>query len=188
MKLRYIAAIITSGLLSIAFMGKSNTEKYMLFETSEYAVDGNVTEEFIQDTKEAIDLVPEEIKVEFYASGWKLEIGNTNERHYGLCNVKKKIIYIYYHNDIQEHYVVDTLFHEFGHYIDYINGWISETEEFKALYKVRTYVDVTRDDGYCYKNEQELFATLYRDLIIRSDYLKSYNQYYSYINNLGGVR
>lgn len=184
MKLKYIAAVIASGLLSIAIMGKSNTEKYMLFETTEYAVDGNVTEEFIKDTKDAIDLVPEEIREEFYRTGWKLEIGNTNERHYGLCDVKNKTLYIYYQNEIKDHNVADTLLHEFGHYIDYANGWTSKTEEFKALYKIRTYVDATRDDGYCYKNEQELFATLFRDLILRSDHLKSYDNYYVFMTSL----
>lgn len=184
MKKSNLAAVIVSGLLSIAIMGKSNTEKYMLFETTEYAVDGKLTEEFISVTKEAIELLPEELSKEFYELGWKIEIGNTNERHYGLCDIKNKTIYIYYQNEIKDHNVVDTLLHEFGHYIDYSNGWASKTEEFKALYKIRTYVDATRDDGYCYKNEQELFATLFRDLILRSDYLKIYDNYYAFMTSL----
>lgn len=184
MKKRYIAAVLISGLLSIVPVGKSNMEHHIFLETTEYAVAGITTEEFVNKTKEALVYVPEEIRKEFYRTGWKLEIRNTDKRYYGLCNVEDKTIYIYYKNEIKDHNVVDTILHEFGHYVDYVNGWTSKTEEFKELYTNRSYVDTSRDDGYCYKNEQELFATLFRDMIIRSEYLKGYDQYYEYMTSL----
>lgn len=184
MKKRYIAAVVLVGGLTIMPAKKINPEQYMFLERAEYTVDGKVTNEFIKNTKEAINLVPEEIREEFYRTGWRLEIGNTDERNYGVCDVKSKVIYIYYQNEINDHNVADTLLHEFGHYLDYANGWTSNTEEFKGLYKIRNYVDATRDDGYCYKNEQELFATLFRDMIIRSEYLKGYEQYYEFMTSL----
>lgn len=184
MKKSYLAAVIVSGLLSIAIMGKSNTEKYMLFETTEYAVDGKVTEAFVGEIKEAINIVPGEIREEFYRTGWKIDVRNTDKRNYGVCDVKKKVIYIYYQIDIKGHNVTDTVLHEFGHYVDYASGWISKSDDFKGLYTNRSYVDTSRDDGYCYKNEQELFATLFRDMIIRSEYLKGYDQYYEFMTSL----
>ena len=62
-------------------------------------------------------------------------------------------------------------------------GMISNTEEFRRLYKEGDYVDNSRQDEYCYRNRQELFATIFRDYILRNEYLKNFEKYYDFITN-----
>ena len=160
----------------------TNTEQYIYKEESPYTVSGFMTQGFVEDSVEAINCIPTTLLIQFVNDGWNFVICNTDQAYFGLCDMNNKIIFVYYQQHDGNHTVEDTVLHEFGHYMDQKLGMLSNTEEFRRLFKVREYVDNSRLDEYCYKNRQELFATLFRDYILHNNYLKSYIEYYDFIS------
>lgn len=160
-----------------------NSKQYIYKEESPYTVSGYMTQDFMEDAVKAINCIPTKLLSQFVKDGWQFLICNTNRAYYGLCDTNNKKVYIYYQQHDATHTVADSVLHEFGHYMDQKLGMISNTEEFRRLYKEGDYVDNSRQDEYCYRNRQELFATIFRDYILRNEYLKNFEEYYDFITN-----
>lgn len=158
-----------------------SSKQYIYKEESPYTVSGYMTQDFMEDAVKAINCIPTKLLSQFVKDGWQFLICNTNQAYYGLCDTNNKKVYIYYQQHDATHTVADSVLHEFGHYMDQKLGMISNTEEFSRLYKKGDYIDNSRKDEYCYRNRQELFATIFRDYILRNEYLKNFEEYYDFI-------
>ncbi len=159
-----IVTILTT--IIIFYMTQTNSkpqEQYLYYEQSTYIVSGNMTVEFVNDTLQAINIIPSVLLSDFFNDGWQFIICNSKEAYYGLCDTKNKVIYIYYQQHDDTLTIADTVLHEFGHYYDCSNGWISSSDEIMKIYNERLYVDPKRDDNYCYTNPKELYACMFRD-------------------------
>ncbi|WP_455717667.1 hypothetical protein [Anaerosporobacter sp.] len=180
--------ILTLLSLTILLSGcdKEKSEQYLYYEQPAYMVDGTMTTDFIDDTVQAINLIPRIVLSNFLNEGWQFIICNTEKNYCGLTDVNNKVIYIYY-KECDTTTIADTVMHEIGHYVDYSQGFISKTKEFDRLYNMKQYKDTQRNDNYCYKNNQELFATLYRDYILYNNHLKYYYKYYQYIYDVNCI-
>ena len=97
----------------------------------------------------------------------------------GLTDYDMKVIYI------KEDRVERALLHEVGHALDYELGFVSETEEFKALYNIESlrFIDKTAvNDRHEICNEHEYFASVYQNIIInRGQTLKNVPKTVEYI-------
>lgn len=155
--------IISISIISILNKDKHQQEQYLYYEQSTYIVSGTMTVEFVNDTLQAINLIPKDLLSDFFNDGWQFIICNSKEAYYGLCDTKDKVIYIYYQQHDDNLTIADTVLHEFGHYYDYSNSWISRSDEIMKIYNERSYIDPKRNDDYCYTNHQELYACIFRD-------------------------
>lgn len=174
--------ILLSLTIILSGCSKEKKEKYLYYQQPVYSVDGTMTTNFIDDTIQAINLIPRAVLSNFFDEGWQFIICNTKKNYYGLTDVNNKVIYIYY-KECNTTTITDTVMHEIGHYVDYSQGFVSRTKEFDRLYNMKQYKDEQRNDNYCYKNKQELFATLYRDYVLYRNRLRNYYNYYKYIND-----
>ena len=146
-------------------------EQYLYYEQATCTVNGTMTVDFANETIRAINLIPRELLRGFFNDRWKFVICNTDKNYWGLTDTNSKLIFIYYKQYDDKHTVVDTVLHEIGHYYDYTNNFISESNEFTRVYDSRVYKDFKRNDNYCYTNKQELYATIFRDSILYRDSL-----------------
>lgn len=174
--------IIVILIISITNMYQvNNTNQYIYKEESTYTITGYMTQGFVEDSIEAIHCIPTKLLNLFINEGWQFVICTSEQAYFGLCDMNNKTIYIYYQQHKVNHSIVDTVLHEFGHYMDQKLGMISNTEDFRCLFRKHKYVDNRRSDEYCYRNRQELFATLFRDYILHNEYLKNFKEYYDFI-------
>ena len=162
---------------------KEQLLQYFCYTESTYEVKGTLTQQFIVETIQAIQLIPGYLLQDFYSNGWSICISSTNNNYLGLTSVKDKTIYIFY-KECFISLVQDTVAHEFGHYVDYSYNFISTTSKFTDLYNAHQYKDNIRNDEYCYTNNYELFATLYRDYLLHKDNLQHYSNSYDFMNEL----
>lgn len=165
-----ISVILLILICSVVLMTQTNSqpkEQYLYYEQSTYTVFGTMTVEFVNDTLQAINLIPSDLLSDFFNDDWQFIICNTKATYYGLCDTKDKVIYIYYQQHDDRLTIADTVLHEFGHYYDYTNNWISSSEKIMKIYNERSYIDAKRDDKYCYTNSKELYACIFRDKYIK---------------------
>lgn len=169
-----VLIVVSATLIALIGMGalftqinKESHEQYLYYEQSTYIVSGTMTEEFVEDTLQAINLIPSDFLSDFFNDGWQFVICNSTKPYFGLFDSENKVIYIYYQQHDDRLTIADTVLHEFGHYFDYSNNWISRSDEIMIIYNERSYVDKKRDDNYCYTNPQELYACMFRDRYIR---------------------
>lgn len=101
---------------------------------------GEVDEKFIKQAKEELKLIPIVLKKSFVSEGWILNLTTENLREkYGLGEGPMVIGYTDYNKHEMNLVntwsgVIVTPSHEMGHYLDYINGFPSESEEFKQIF------------------------------------------------------
>ena len=165
-KISIIISAILIIMVCVVLITQTNNqaeEQNLYYEQSTYTVSGTMTVEFVNDTLQAINLIPSDLLSDFFNDGWQFIICNSKEAYYGLCDTKNKAIYIYYQQHDDTLTIADTVLHEFGHYYDYSNGWISSSDEIMKIYNERLYADSKRNDDYCYTNPQELYACIFRD-------------------------
>lgn len=84
----------------------------------------------------------------------------------GVTDYKIKTIYI------KTNEVERALLHEVGHVLDFENGQLSKTEEFKQIFKEeqKMFIDCTAvNDKHEILNEQEYFASVYQNIILNYD-------------------
>lgn len=101
---------------------------------------GEVDEKYIKQAKEELKLIPSVLKESFVSQEWILYLTTENLREkYSLGEGPMVVGYTSY----DEHEmnfantwsgVIITPSHEMGHYLDYINGFPSESGEFEQIY------------------------------------------------------
>lgn len=116
--------------------------------------DGVVNAESVDRANEILNELPESMLVKFQENGWHFYVTDKNidqqffEGKYGsvmgITRMDHESIYI---EDRPEAIETATL-HEFGHYIDNINGMLSNTAEFHDVYNAEspTFVDIFNVD------------------------------------------
>lgn len=99
-------------------------------------------------------------------------------------NIKTKIVAISYGNDIYintSYHGEDVLIHEMYHVFDYCNNWISETKEFKELYK-KYNKEIEVSPGNI-NNEYEFFATCGEIFSLNKEKINN-KEIYTFFSNL----
>lgn len=117
-------------------------------------------------------MIPSELRTAFDSSGWVMVC--TSEDFWTAENVSKcagltvigsKKCYVRSDNSR----LPVTVAHEFGHWLDYANGWVSSTDEFTALYNSERwnfvgYMEV--GDGHYTSTSKEYFAQVFCQLLV----------------------
>lgn len=150
---------------------KENTEEAIVEETEyDCFVRGNCTTEQYNALLSHWNKLPDAWKDRFEADGWIVLVTNDNfwgvegfTNLLGLTNPIYKTIYIHAECNSLD----DTMGHEFGHYIDYVLGYPSESDEFRRLWikEGAGFEEVGRDDGYARTNVTEFFAAICYQMI-----------------------
>lgn len=136
--------------------------------------EGRVSEQTVQRFWELYKMLPDSLCTAFEADEFKVLITKKNLTEYydgsrntkghvlnGIFSNVRKTIFFYGTEDALEH----SLFHEFGHYLDWKNGFPSRTDEFEAIYAEEkdlignpTITDAT-----------ELFADVFQSYLLGKD-------------------
>lgn len=101
---------------------------------------GHVNQESIDVANSLLNKVPSALLEEFVSNGWKFYIsGDDVAQKYPDSNDADKKGYISFDDkSIEVEHTSDsvkaTTVHEFGHYVDYIKGGLSDTDEFKKIF------------------------------------------------------
>ena len=113
-------------------------------------------------------MLPDSVRESFEADGFKILITkkNLDENYYagetdgfinGIFSYQRKTIFLYG----TESALKASMLHEFGHYLDWKNGFPSRTEEFKAIY------DAEKDafDSLYINTATEFFAEVFQEML-----------------------
>lgn len=154
-------------------------------------IDGTATQSEADELQAMLKLVPYPIVNAFVDDGFRILLSSKDLRDYvgytwdfeasGVYSYSNKTIYLSnkYNND----WAVNSLYHEFGHYVDvhygvsqgYI-GYMSEKEPFLSIYnseKVNFKVDTNKDLDYYTSSSKEMFAQAFAEYIVNPDRLKN---------------
>ena len=126
--------------------------------------------------------------------GWKLfvegeELANKfgySFRISGITRSKDKSIWV--GNGSNDH---QAICHEMGHFLDYINRWCTDEENFVQIYKneLPTFISIWSTHSNNYSTPAEYFAESFEVYCLDNDLLKSscpqtYNYLYTKLNNI----
>ena len=157
---------------------KSYYALHLIYENQQYNeyiyVEGKVNEYVLEETNKLIEEnVPKSLVYYFYENGGMVyvtdndltemcnNISNKNKFYHVTGLFLKKDCSIYFSNHIGNT-KYGTLEHEFGHYLDYLFGWYSESENFKEIFaeeKGSFQKNINNEEHY--KTEDEYFAECY---------------------------
>lgn len=141
---RNIAAIIISLLIATTALFNTTT---IHADVNLVEAQGNVAQEYIDRANEILNSLPDKMLQEFQNNGWKFYVTDITLASYypGIYNsvmgrtvYDEKIIQI----ENRSKAIEESVLHEFGHYIDYLNGFYSGTEECINIYNAET-------DAFC---------------------------------------
>lgn len=102
--------------------------------------DGNVSQDSVDRANELLNAMPEKVLEVFCDNGWKFYVTDknlANTFYAGIYNSVKGVTDFDNHEIFieQRDTAVDTaVVHEFGHYLDCINGYQSKTAEFADIF------------------------------------------------------
>ena len=102
--------------------------------------DGNVSQDSVDRANELLNAMPEKVLEGFCDNGWKFYVTDknlANTFYAGIYNSVKGVTDFDNHEIFieQRDTAVDTaVVHEFGHYLDCINGYQSKTAEFADIF------------------------------------------------------
>ena len=145
--------------------------------------------------KKYFSKIPENLLDRFNQSGWRITITTKNiaDTYYegedigSICGLtiteKKHIVYEANASKFRRN-----VLHEFFHYVDYTNGWLSIKEEWQEIYQVeKNKLKVTDGSSYTFykKNAQEYFAEAFQEYFYNPNGVASKcPKTYQYIKNL----
>ena len=136
----------------------------------------DVIDEQIEIADKAFESLPEKLQQQFLREKWKIRISNeklTRDFTYGLCSSFKRRIFI--RSSSPE--LVKTIWHEFGHYLDYKEFFVSHKIFFKTIFnkermKIRNLYDNIEEFEYGISNSEEFFAEIFALYMMNSEVLK----------------
>lgn len=133
---------------------------------------GNIENSYIKQAENAIMCIPSKLVESFIENDWKIYVTeeDINQVHFkgkydrvkGMTSYENKFIKIENKDDA----IKDGVFHEFGHYVDYINEFPSKRDEFKQIYKeeVNIFKSQTKNPE-AVSNEGEFFAEIFHYML-----------------------
>lgn len=134
--------------------------------------ESDITDEIVNYAYNYWYLIPENIRNDFKNNGWTIRITNksisneigTDYPVAGVTYTKDKSIVI----EGTQSCIRRALVHEIGHYIDYRNNFISESDDFKSRFNSNSKKLLNSSDNYLQAglDEREYFAELYREAIV----------------------
>lgn len=135
-----------------------------------------ITDEQILKTYEAFNSLPFKMKKEFFNTGWIIILKrmiSEQKRTVGLCDSFNKTIYVSGTAKLMD----ETLLHEFGHFLDHKEKYISKSDKFKEIYEKEKYyarMIYGKKDNYKYvvSVSSEYFADMFKMYLIQPDRLK----------------
>ena len=141
---------------------------YTGFVTGEDGTDPDV----ISLTETYWNMVPENVRNNFSANGWHVTVsGQKLSTRYGysvsiagITDTEVSTIYI----DNRRSAAKRAVIHEAGHYVDYMCGWISCSQEFCDIFEREkgSFVSSTSvGDGHEFSNSQEYFASVFDEAV-----------------------
>ena len=127
----------------------------------------------------------------FFSDGWKIVLGENvlcdySEGYAGVTIWESRTILLNSYDDPEIEYRV--FIHEFGHYFDLANGFLSSSSEFKKLYTLYkdsyTELDELIPDKYPRSTPQEFFASCFKEYYYCPEHLRSIAPLaYDFLNN-----
>lgn len=151
--------------------GKVN--EYVLDETSKLIAQGNVPKSLIHYFYEDGGMVYVTDK-DLTEMCDEKETEKHKYRVLGFFQHEKSEYCIYFSNDINDT-LGGTLEHEFGHYLDYLFGWVSVGSHFEEIFaEEKGYFQKNINSGEHYKTEKEYFAECYSVYLTDGKTLKKY--------------
>lgn len=149
----------------------------------------DVNDEQIQMTDKAFKSLPQRLQQRFLKERWKIRISNERllkDSTYGLCSSFDNKIFI--RSSSPE--LTKTILHEFGHYLDSKEHFISRKRTFTTIYKnermaIRSLYSINEEFQYAVSNSEEYFADTFALYMINPHGLqKCAPESYNAINNV----
>lgn len=149
----------------------------------------DVIDEQIEMTDKAFKSLPQKLQQRFLKEGWKIRISNEKllkDSTYGLCSSFDSKIFI--RSSSPE--LSKTVWHEFGHYLDSKEFFISHRRTFTSAYKkermaVKSLYDSTEEYNYGISNSVEYFADIFAFYMAKPNVLQIYApESYNVINSV----
>lgn len=156
---------ITAGCILLSLVGAANVQ---VAEGEPYVTvaqaDGNVSQASVDRANDLLNVMPKNLLEGFLDNGWTFYVTDKNIAYdilggqfnsvKGVTDFDNHEIYIEQRDAAIETAVV----HEFGHYLDYINGDQSQTSEFADIFNAESNSFVTTFDVDFYYDVSEFFA------------------------------
>ena len=166
---------------------KSTTKESLIPGIGE--IKGNVDIHYLSILNNELNKLPVNVLNRFKNSGWHIYITDENIAKSVFYGKYKSVQGVTLYSDrtilieARESAIKESTIHEFGHFIDYMKDFISDSDEFKSIYNEEVNIFKSRiPNSSCVRDEQEFFAeTLY---YIYKDQGKCTNQAYMYVNNI----
>lgn len=163
------------------YLSRKNVSQSLKDFISDFEFEGEISNESIEIAQKYYFKIPENFRNKFKENGWKIIISNEdlNEKYYesiipiaGLTIYDDKIIYLGNYGI----HLSEAVIHEFGHYFDFINGRISNSEEFLNLFdkeKNNLYFLNNTLKNNAKKQSSEFFAECFQQYFNRPELLKN---------------
>lgn len=149
----------------------------------------DVIDEKIETVNKAFKLLPQRLQQMFWKEGWKIRVSNEKiigDRIYGFYSVVDRKIFI----RSSSPKLIRTVWHEFGHYLDAKECFISNKSFFITAYKnermnIKVFYDDNEEFEYAISNNVEYFADVFSLYMINPNKLQKYvPKSYNVINNV----
>ena len=136
----------------------------------------DVIDEQIEMTDKAFKSLPQKLQQQFLKEKWKIRISNERileDSIYGICSSFHRRIFIR-SSSIN---LIKTIWHEFGHYLDFKESILSHREFFKTIFNrermsIRILYDRNANFKYAISNSEEYFADIFALYMMDPDALK----------------
>lgn len=173
---------------------KGDLDRY--FYENEYVtifLEGKIFKRDAKKLVEVLEDIPDKILQDFNEDGFEIILTDVNisEKYYtgditetiaGLFVESDKTIYI----SRKSNFIKYSTVHEIGHYFDFKNNWISESQEFQDIYEIeKEKLKTFSYDEHYKSNSKEYFATAFKEYLKNPKRLETYTPLtYKYIKNL----
>lgn len=157
--------------------------------------DGVISDISLYIITERLDSIPSNIMALFRENSWTIRIvdyqletldwgTNTTGSFTALTDVSNKTIWIEDTNNA----LANSTCHEFGHFVDYMSGLTSISDDFNIIYEAERYLfnDSTREsNSYAISTASEYFASVFSEYCINQDWgISDAYQSFNWINNI----
>lgn len=134
---------------------------------------GDVEQKYIDTVEEQVLTLPSALVNYFINEGWELYVTTENIAHVYYNDKYKSVLATTEYNakriiiEDREEAVIGSVQHEFGHFLDYLNGKPCWSEEFKRIYIEEVEIFKSNiNNSDCVRDEQEFFAETFYYLIM----------------------
>ena len=162
MRKKLIAAMIAGAIMTITGMPVQAAEGEKDVVVAQ--ADGNVNQDAVDRANELLNAMPERLLESFIDRGWRFYVTDKNIAYdilggefnsvKGVTDFDNHEIFI----EQREAAVETAVVHEFGHYLDYINGNQSQTAEFSDIFSAESNAFVKTFNVDFYYDIGEFFA------------------------------